>query len=62
MKEQTVDIGRLIDEETERRIQIMESPDYVWPTKAGKGDWIGIAAAICVCVALIAGCMTGVIV
>lgn len=62
MKREAVDIGKLIDEETRRRLEIMESPDYEWPAKAGKADWIAIAAVFTICGLLILGCMTGVIV
>ena len=57
-----VDIGKLIDEETEKRLDLMQNPDYVFPKKAGKGDVIAIVVSIMICAALIIGCMTGVIV
>lgn len=62
MTSTTQDIGKLIEEETSQRLAEMESPDYVFPEKAGKKDYIAIVAAIVVCGLLIAGCMTGVIV
>ena len=39
----------------------MASPDYEFPKKADKWDWIGIAASCAVCLVLIILCMTGVI-
>ena len=62
MAKETVDIGKLIDEETKRRLEIMESSDYEWPKKAGRWNWIAIIAAIVVCIVLIVLCMTEVIV
>lgn len=62
MQKEPVDIGAIIAEETERRLDLMESPDYVMPEKAGKEDAIMIVAAIVICGLLILGCMTGVIV
>ena len=61
MEKEKVNIGALIDEETERRLAIMEDPNYEWPQKAGKGDVIAIVVTIAVCALLIIGCMTGVI-
>ena len=61
MTKEKTDIGKLIDEETERRLAVMEQPDYVWPKKAGIGDAVAIAAVLLVCVVLIVLCMTGVI-
>ena len=57
-----VDIGKLIDEETEKRLALMQSPDYEFPQKAGIADWIGICAGIVISIILIVLCMTGVIV
>lgn len=57
-----VDIGKLIDEETEKRLALMQSPDYEFPPKAGIADWIGICAGIVISIILIVLCMTGVIV
>lgn len=62
MEKEKVDIGKLIYDETEKRLAMMEKPDYVFPDKAGKKDAIAIVAAILICGALILGCMTGVIV
>ena len=61
MAKEKVDIGKLIDEETEKRLEIMESPDYEWPKKAGKWNWIVMAGAIIVSLVLIVLCMIGVI-
>ena len=54
-------IEKVIYEETEKRLEIMESPDYEFPTKAGRGDFVGIVVSIAVSVVLIVLCMTGVI-
>lgn len=59
---EAIDIGKLIDEETERRLAIMEADDYEWPEKADKKDAVAIVGIIIVCLALIVCCMTGVIV
>jgi len=55
------DIGKLIDEETDRRLAIMEEPGYEFPPQATKWDWIAIVALIAVSSVLILACMTGVI-
>ncbi|MBO4289448.1 MAG: hypothetical protein J5865_05020 [Lachnospiraceae bacterium] len=54
-------IEELIYEETDQRLKEMASPDYEFPKKADKWDWIGIAASCAVCLLLIILCMTGVI-
>lgn len=54
-------IEEMIYEETERRLAVMEKPDYEFPARIGKGDAAAIAAAIAVCLGLIVCCMTGVI-
>lgn len=56
------DIGKLIDEETKRRLDIMQQENYVFPEKAGRKDVIAILTLIVICTVLIAGCMMGVIV
>ena len=61
MSKEKVDIGKLIDEETEKRLEIMQRPDYEWPQPAGKWNWYVIGISIAVCLALIILCMTGVI-
>ena len=61
MSNEKVDIGKLIEEETEKRLEIMQQPDYEWPKKAGRWNWIAIGCAIVVCLVLIVLCMTGVI-
>ena len=55
------DIGKLIDEETDRRLQAMERPDYEFPPRASRCDWVAIVALIVISSALILACMTGVI-
>ena len=54
-----VSIGELIDQETERRLEIMEREDYEFPARIGKGDVIAIVASIAVSLGLIVCCMTG---
>lgn len=56
-----VSIGELIDQETERRLEIMEREDYEFPARIGKGDVIATVASIAVSLGLIVCCMTGVI-
>ncbi len=56
------DIGKLIDEETKRRLEIMQQDNYVFPEKAGRKDLIAILVLIVICMVLISGCMMGVIV
>ena len=51
----------LINEETAKRLEIMEQPDYEFPKRMGKGDFVIIAVAVAVSLVLIALCMTGVI-
>jgi hypothetical protein len=54
-------IGQLIDEETERRLDIMGSPAYEFPARIGTIDIVLIIAGILVSMFLIVLCMTGVI-
>lgn len=54
-------IQELITEETTERLKEMSSPEYVFPKKATLKDYIGILAAVLVCLALIILCMTEVI-
>ncbi len=39
------DIEKMIEEETKNRLSIMERPDYIFPPKIGRGDWIAMALA-----------------
>ena len=55
------DIAKLIYDETERRLDVMQKDDYEFPVKADKKDFIAIGALITVCVVLIGLCMIGVI-
>ena len=55
-------IEELIYEETEQRLQEMSSPDYEFPPKADRKDFIGIVVSIGLSLLLIVLCMTGVIV
>jgi len=57
----TDNIGKLIAEETERRLSIMEKSDYLWPKSADKKDAVAIVCVIVICSVLILLCMTGVI-
>ena len=61
MQEKEKTIEELIYEETDQRLQEMASPDYEFPKKADKKDWIGIIASCAVCLMLIVLCMVGVI-
>ncbi len=56
-----IDIGKLISEETKKRLDIMGNPDYQFPKKATKKDAIAIVLSIVACVTLIIACMMGVI-
>ncbi len=55
-------IEQMIYDETEKRLAVMESPDYVFPKKITKADVIGIVASVAVSMVLIVLCMVGVIV
>ena len=55
-------IEEMIYQETEKRLAIMQQPDYEFPARVGKGDVAAIVTAIVVCLTLIVCCMTGVIV
>ena len=54
-------IEELIYNETEKRLKIMQKPDYEFPKRMGKGDIIGIASAVSISIVLIILCMVGVI-
>lgn len=54
-------IEQMIYDETEKRLNIMESKEYVFPGKIGKADVIAIIASVAVSLGLIILCMTGVI-
>lgn len=54
-------IGKMIYDETSRRLEIMEKPDYEYPAKAGKLDWIGIAIGVIGSLILVILCALGVI-
>lgn len=54
-------IEKMIYDETERRLAIMEKTDYEFPSKSGKGDVIGIVIGIVLSLVLLILCMTGVI-
>lgn len=54
-------IQELITEETTERLKEMSSPEYEFPKKATRKDYIGILVAVLVCLALIILCMTEVI-
>lgn len=62
MAKENVDIGKLIDEETAKRLEVMKQEGYEWPEKADKKDVIGIALMMGVSAILILACMMGVIV
>jgi hypothetical protein len=54
-------IDQMITEETTERLKEMSDPSYVFPEKATKWDYLGIAVAINACLVFIILCMTGVI-
>lgn len=54
-------IEELIYEETDERLKEMAVPDYPWPKKADRTDFIAIATGIGISLLLIILCMTGVI-
>ena len=57
MAKEKVDIGKIIDEETERRLEAMQDSSYSWPKKATKWDAVAIVGTILVCLALILWCV-----
>lgn len=57
-----VDIQELITEETEKRLAAMQSPDYSFPKRMGKLDFVFIISGIAISTILIILCMCGVIV
>ena len=61
MSKDKEDIGLLIKEETERRLEEMGSEDYEFPAKIGRGDIIAIVLMIVISMILIVLCMVGVI-
>ena len=56
-----VSIEQMIYDETEKRLAVMQSPDYVFPKKITKADIIGIVSSVAVSIVLIVLCMIGVI-
>jgi hypothetical protein len=54
-------IGQLIDEETEKRLDLMGSPNYEFPQRINKMDVTIIIICIVISMVLIGLCMTGVI-
>lgn len=54
-------IEKIIYEETEKRIEIMEKPDYQYPEQMKKSDYFGIVVGVLGSIALIVLCMIGVI-
>ena len=61
MSKDKEDIGLLIKEETERRLEEMGSENYEFPAKIGRGDIIAIVLMIVISMILIVLCMVGVI-
>ncbi|MGM9683271.1 MAG: hypothetical protein ACI3XQ_06710 [Eubacteriales bacterium] len=55
-------LEKMIYDETEKRLEEMEQPDYEFPGRIGKADVIGIVAGIVISILLIILCVTGVIV
>lgn len=54
-------IEQMIYDETEKRLNIMQSPDYEFPKRISKADVIGIVSSVACSIVLIALCMAGVI-
>ncbi len=55
-------IEKLIQQETEKRIEEMEEASYQFPARITGGDVAGIIGSVTICLVLIALCMMGVIV
>lgn len=55
-------LEKMIYDETEKRLKIMEGSEYVFPKRIGKMDVAGILVAIGLSMLLIILCMLGVIV
>lgn len=62
MAKDNVNIEQMIYDETEKRLAIMESPDYEFPAKSGKADYIAVGICVVCSIVLIVLCITGVIV
>lgn len=54
-------IDNLIITETKKRLDIIESADYIYPPSHTRADFGIIICSIILCIALIALCMIGVI-
>ena len=54
-------IEQIIYDETKKRLETMESPEYPFPPKISKADVISIIVSIALCGVLILACMIGVI-
>lgn len=54
-------IEKMIYDETERRLAIMESPEYEFPKRINRTDIIAISLLCIICLLLIVLCMMGVI-
>lgn len=52
-------IEDLIYQETEKRLEIMQSDSYEFPERMTKADYAIITAAVVVCLTLIIACMLG---
>lgn len=58
---ETPDIGKMIEEETARRLEIMLAPGYGFPPSAGAWNYWAIGAIVAASATLIILCMAGVI-
>jgi len=58
---QRSEIEELIERETEKRLDVMQKPGYIFPKRASRADYIAIVISIAVCLLLIVLCMTEVI-
>ena len=54
-------IEKMIYDETEKRLAEMESPEYVFPERAGKDLYIAVAVCVIISIVLLVLCITGVI-
>lgn len=63
-KEQSNELSleEMLYTETKKRLEEMQKPDYVFPEKMGKGDFVAIGAMACVSLVLVVLCLVGVIV
>lgn len=56
---ETGSLEQLIYEETEKRLEEMQSDSYEFPKQMTKTDYTVIAVSVIVCIGLIIACMLG---